>query len=334
MRKTVTLLLLHIITYNIFTIEFNLLESDGFNFYTTSGNNEIINNIKDFNLELNSTLKFDPSNTPRNIYILDNKEVYNQYLNELGVEPRNDFAYVTYNRPENNRLIIYSGYNNQRKSLYYHLTLQYIDNTQSKTPDWYKKGLASYFEDNGEFNSLKKGNKFWSAFYYLFNTENTNDKRVLWDSLSYIRWNETSFDINDIESLFNENSILAKGVKFTDEYVSYEDKVENSINLYNKKQYNDAKTILDKLIIENETDHTTYYYLGLCLSSLKEYNKAYSMFSKAIDLGAPADLTYYSIAVNFYNSGNDKNALKYLGQIEEKSEVYLKSQELVKTINR
>lgn len=332
MKKLNLTLLLLIAGINLYSIEFTLKESGTFNFYTDSSNDKIIEKIEDINNNLNRILKLESSSVKRSIYIISNKKVYDQYISELGLDPREDFVYITYNRPENNRLIIYINNDNLDRSLKYHITLQYIHHAQNSVPKWYQQGLASYFEDDGIYNESKKEDKYWSSFYFLFNAN--EDIRVLWDSLSYIRWMSDDFNPGYIEDLFTNSSIFAKALNYTKEYVSYDDRVAKAITLYNEKMFNKARTSFLDLIKENKEDPITYYYLGLCLSNLKMYNDAYSNFSKAIDLGSDKDLTYYSIAVNFYNSGNDKSAIKYLEKINPETNIYNKSQELLITIKR
>lgn len=332
MKKIILILLLLLAGINLYSIEFTSKESGPFNFYTDSSNDKIIEKIVDINDNLNSVLKFESSTVKRSIYIINTKEIYDQYISELGIDPREDFVYITYNRPENNKLIIYADNENLERTLKYHITLQYIHHAQNGVPKWYQQGLASYFEDEGIYIESKKTDKYWASFYYLFNTN--EDNRVLWDSLSYIRWVRADFTPEYLENLFTNSSVFAKALKYTNEYVSYEDRVTKAITLYNEKMFTKAKNSFLDLINENKEDQTTYYYLGLCLSNLKMYNDAYSNFSKAIDLGSDKNLTYYSIAVNFYNSGNDKSAIKYLEKINPESDINNKSQELLKTIKR
>lgn len=334
MKKKILLFLYLVISTSLFCIEFNLVESDDFNFYFTGTNNEITSRIIEFNTLLENKLQLRNNHAKRNIYIFSNKTKYNEYLSELEIENRDDFIYVTFSKIENNRLIIFLEHPDFTSSLKYHLTLQYINHYGKDAPEWYKKGLASYMEESGLFNSNKENNINWGIFYYLFNCENSNDKRILWDSLSFLKWSNEKNKDNTIDAIFHENNIKAKATKYIREFETYDDKLQKGIKSYNTNEYTIALKIFNSLLENNNNEYTLHYYKGLSLSSLGNFNKAYSSFSHALDLGAPKDITYYSIAVNFYNSGNKKDTKKYLNKITEDSDVFNSVTQLLKQLNK
>lgn len=334
MGKKVILFLFFSVSTGLFSLDFNLVETADFNFYTLDDNTRIETVITDFNTLLENNLRLKNNEYKRNIYIFKNKADYNKYLSSIELEGRSDFIYIYYSNLEKNKLVLYLDHPEFDASLNYHLALQYIEHYATSAPEWYKKGIASYFEAPEEFNINKEKDTNWAIFYYLFKSENIKDKRILWDSLSYLRWSNDVSKKTIINNLFDENNIKAKATKYINEFETFDDKLKKGITYYNNKDYKKSLTVFNNLININNNKYTLHYYKGLCLSSLGNYNSAYSSFSMALDFGAPKDITYYSIAVNFYNSGDEKEAIKYLNKVSINSDIFNNASKLLKELHK
>lgn len=296
----------------------------GLRFYTQEESSSLIEKIVEYDKEIDSLLKLG-SEKKRAVYIFKDRETYQDYLRELEVEPREDFIYIEYTESSDNKLLIYKGYKNLDSSLKYHLTLQYIEEYGGAAPEWFKTGLSQYFVyRNLERDLAPKGE--WEVFLYLIN----NNSRVLWDSLSYLRWNNKS--PNYIENLFLDESIKDKSRIYLSTILGYKEQIELLKKDYNSGNY---QKVLDdsSILIEAHPDrYSTYYYRGLAYSKLSQFSNAYSALSTALDKGAPKDTAYYSIGVNFYIAKEFKNSRKYLEKIESDSPLYDNCQKLLKEI--
>lgn len=355
--KKIFSILIFLIPISLFSNEFKDVKTDYF-IYSSSLSKAEISSVISFTEELNTTLNWDLKGNRdgnfRRVVIFKNKELYNNYLESLEIEPRDDFTYAMFNNRERNKLILYLDHKSINKSLSHHLTLQYMDTYFNDAPQWLKIGIATYYEDftSGEgvvrnsrwlpglkekkvsyFSDLINSDEdklrqdlAWLLVDYLYNTKDLDDRRVLWDSLSYLKW---SIDDNKTEVVTDEFNKIPFNKKLDDylkTLMGYKEYMDLGIKSYNEGNYKNSLDYFNKAMEQENKNYSPYYYLGLTYNKKQEYQKAYSNFSKALDNGAPKDITYYSIGLNFYASRDFPQALKYLNRVTENSQSKYKTQ--------
>lgn len=317
----VFLLFITLVSVTLSAQNFNREEGVGIDFYTQESSSELVQWINEFNSEIETLLKL-RSDRDRSIYIFKDLDSYREHLKELGIESREDFIYIEYSNSSENKLLIYKGYSRWESSLKYHLALQYLKEYGASAPGWYKTALAHYFVYKDLDRDVSPRGD-WEQFLYLLNS----NSRVLWDSLSYLRWENSTPDY--IETLFKNEAIQDKSKKYIQTLFSYKELIEAIKNEYQNKKYSKVVSDSNSLIESYPDRYSSYYYKGLALSKLGEYKSAYSTLSKALDKGAPREIVYYSIGINFYLAKDFKQSKNYLLRITPESNLYEKSQKLL-----
>ncbi|OQY40607.1 MAG: hypothetical protein B6229_01230 [Spirochaetaceae bacterium 4572_7] len=330
----------------IFSQELTEIKSENFIFETAQSKDaisEIVDFCEELNKKLNLELKLKNNNNSRRIVILTDKNSYDNYLELLNITPREDFTYANFEDNNRDRVILYLGKANWHGSLAHHLTLQYMDFYGSGAPYWFNLGIATYFDSVDRekklviqnisketlFNNNIEDSTAWLLFDFLFNTNNKEYNRLLWDSLSMLKYS----DIEDKEKIINDGfKELSIDIELKNYYANikgYSDYIEQGIDFYQK---NDYKNAISNLTIATELKPKMYspdYYLGLCYSRMEKYEKAYSHFSLAMEKGADNEITLYSIGVNFYAQKNMDLAKKYLNMVIDFNGKYTNKAELL-----
>ncbi|MGL1894378.1 MAG: hypothetical protein OCD02_22295 [Spirochaetaceae bacterium] len=346
------ILIIFIIVFSsvIFAQELSIYESENF-IIKYNGSQDEIQDIINFSEELNRSfeelLRLKNSESLREILILDNYDVYTSYLDKLGIKPRKDYVYLKYSNNQN-RVVIYKSNVLSSLSLAHQLTLQYIGFFGNSAPDWFNLGIATYFEDFSIESRLKRNFKWvqtlkrsstkekvfstlmknknreeiknynsWLLVDYLINSDNKKHNRLFWDSLSILKLNKVGDNRSIINDYFLEYNLDLDLFNHLNSINGYTEYIKLGVDDYNNEDYISSIKHL-KQAIELESKHySPEYYLALCYSSLEDYSKAYSHFSTALDKGAPKNIVYYSIGINFYRNRDFDNAKKYLEKIED-----------------
>jgi len=346
------LLLIITVQYSIFSQDLLIKTSDNYNFsYESSVQNieDIVKNCESFNSFIDKELKLSRDIGLRDILVFKTKTSYNYYLQSIGVKEREDYILIQYSN-NSSKLIIYLDEEDPNKSLNYHLILQYMDFYASDAPYWFTIGISTYYESNNRSNWIdllqrtnNKENIFttllnsdresikpyhsWIVIDFLINSKDKGYNRLLWDTLSYIKYS----DQENKEQIINRNFSTYKLDKDLYAYLleqkGYEEYMNIGIDQYQNKEFEKAiKNFLLALKLE-ENQYSPEYYIALCYSQLEDYNRSNSHFTLSLDKGAPRDVVYYSIGINYFKERNFKQAKKYLDEIEDK--MYIKMAEEV-----
>lgn len=210
-----------------------------------------------------------------------------------------------------------------------------MDHYSFDTPLWFSKGLAYNLLDREPhrlIESLKESdfshiytdtirssnpsfNNCWIIVYYLLNG-NDNEKRLLWDTMSKLRYDK-SYNEESLKKDFLTYNLDTKIEDYLNSYLGYNDYMTKGIELYMDKQYEEAQRLFKSAINLELEKYSPIYYLGMTYNGLQDYNNAYNQFTLALDRGAPKDLLYYSIGLNFYQQKEFNQALNYLNKIED-----------------
>ena len=207
-------------------------------------------------------------------------------------------------------------------------------------PYWLKAGIATYFEESESkrwINSIRASRSrenvittvigstddnikpylAWIVIDYLLKSDNKAHNRLFWDSLSFLKYNpEDKNGTNYINNLYKSANLDSVISEYINDIKTFEDYMSMGIELYNSKKYSES---IDMFTIAQNIEPEMYspeYYLGLNYSNLGEFEKAYSHFTVSLDKGAPNDVVYYSIGINFYMNKEYKQAINYLTRIE------------------
>ncbi len=343
--------------------EFISTKSENFNFLHHENLNidKILEYCETYNKLIDKELKLSKKmDSKRDIYILNDKESFNKYLDQLTIPERDDYIFLKYSSG-NSRIIIYSSELILFSSLSYYLTLQYFQFFGQGTPFWFSSGVATYFQDNenikinndkmmtlikssnyknkifttvtGQVNSDPKNYLNWIVFDYLLHATNKEHNRLFWDSLSIIKYEEPEMIDSAITSRFKEFDLDNILLNYANEIKTFSEFMAEGISFYNKSEFDNSLNSFLEATKISEKNYSPFYYIAACYSNLKMYNEAYSNFSKALDLGAPEDLVYYSIGVNFFNSKDYLISKKYLNKIEN-SEYKIKAESLIDEISK
>lgn len=341
--KGLIFILLNISAVFIFSREFNEYNHSDFIFIS----NQKFEDIKDItafaaelNENLNKILKMSKNEGKRKVLILNDYTDYSDYLKSVSLTERDDYIYLKYNIKERNKVVMYIEEDINRESLAHHLTLQYMDFYGNGAPDWFSLGIAAYYEDfslekdfkatnkwvhrlkkidkSNYTNLLKSENKklkqavAWLVIDYLINTQDRESNRLFWDTISYIKYSPEQNKEDVINTSFESHDLDDKLGKYLNTLKGYTEYMNIGIDYYNNRQFDKAIEYFKSAKNIEMDKYSPRYYLGMCYSNTDRYKLAYSEFSKSIDLGAPKDLTYYSIGVNFFKEKDYKQAVKYL----------------------
>lgn len=327
----------------LFSIELFEVKSENFTLKVENGvtiQDEILKISEDFDNKIEKDLKLKSFKPPREIVILKSLDSYNEYLTTMGIENREDYIFIHY-KNQHSKVVIYQSKEISEISLKHHLVLQYVDHFTSGAPYWFTLGLATYFESsnlnrwvntlrrssNKEkiFTSLLKGSKenikpysSWILIDYLIKTENKEHNRLLWDTLSYLKYNNDDSKEKTIIDNFKKQNLDSSIFNYLESIKGYEDYMNTAVEFYQNKEYQKAVFDFKNATLLESNNFSPEYYLGLCYSGLKQYSEAYSHFSLSLDKGAPKDIVYYSIGINFFTNKEFVQAKKYLTKLEDK----------------
>ncbi len=73
----------------------------------------------------------------------------------------------------------------------------------------------------------------------------------------------------------------------------------NAVSLYENQKYDEAVNIFSKIIKENPTNATVYYYRAMAYDSLKEYQKAIVDYTSTLKYAPEMSIAYYSLGVDY-----------------------------------
>lgn len=339
-----------LVPYILFSQDFNEFKSDNFLFFSTFDRDIIepyIEYSESLNRELNKLLYLKNHDGFREVVILKDLNDYHEYLEVLEIPTRDDFVFLKFS-DERSRVVLYLNDELNYSTLAHHLTLQYINFYVGESPEWFHIGLATYFEDyriHEEFNqsykwltTLKKSSDLdtiyskvinadmnnvkpyysWILIDYLINSDIKEHNRLLWDSLSLLKHKYGGDRNKLLLDLFKKYNLNKNIKNYITGIKGYNDYMDLGIEEYQNENFISAIENFKESILLEPGNYSPEYYTGLCYSSMNSYTEAYSHFSSALDKGAPEDIVYYSIGINFYSNKEFVQAKKYLNKIEDK----------------
>lgn len=294
----------------------------------------VIDEILDINSTIDNFIKISHPKEKREIHIFENIELYHNYLSSIGIPLRDDFILLQYSN-RSSKLVIYLDSVLNRENLLYHMVIQYMEHYSFNTPLWFSKGLAYNLlnrEPHRVIESLKESdytniytdvirssnpsfNSCWIIIHYLLNGSDT-EKRLLWDTISKLRYDNDYTD-EDMKVEFLKFSLDKSIEEYLKKHMGYTDYMTKGIELYMDEKFGEAQKLFIRAIELEPEKYSPVYYLGMTYNGLLDYSNAYNQFTLALDRGAPKDLLYYSIGLNFYQQKEFNQALNYLERIED-----------------
>lgn len=101
-------------------------------------------------------------------------------------------------------------------------------------------------------------------------------------------------------------------------------KMDKALELFDKKQYQQAITVLTEAIALDSKNSDAYYYRAMVYDALKKYQPAINDYKKALQYNPQMIIANYSIAVDYDYLAQYSNALmyhkKYLSETQKKGE--------------
>jgi Protein of unknown function (DUF1570). len=121
---------------------------------TFAGIEEVAEACNSIRSSFNEVFRFDPDlpGTPSRVVILADKAEFDAYITERIGEPRNQFLFLKYSRPELSELVVYPQYGTGGFAsiagpvLNRQLFLQYLYGYVSEPPVWIRDGFQAWFE--------------------------------------------------------------------------------------------------------------------------------------------------------------------------------------------
>ena len=86
-----------------------------------------------------------------------------------------------------------------------------------------------------------------------------------------------------------------------------DDNLKKAIELYELKKYHQAKSLLEKIIDQDEKNETAYFYLGRTYFELSDYDEAGDNFEEALDLNEKNAEYHYWLAWAYGFEARDAN---------------------------
>ena len=87
--------------------------------------------------------------------------------------------------------------------------------------------------------------------------------------------------------------------------------LDMAINFYEKKNYKECLTLLDKILVSNPKNAYAHYYKGVVLDDTKNPDGAIEEYKKAINSDGSFSLAYYMLAVALDTKEKYNEALPY-----------------------
>ncbi|MDD3150881.1 MAG: tetratricopeptide repeat protein [Candidatus Gastranaerophilales bacterium] len=106
-----------------------------------------------------------------------------------------------------------------------------------------------------------------------------------------------------------------------------EDIIQENLNKANEyiqqKDYSSAIEILQKIIKKDSFNCEAYKNLGLCSLNIEDYDTAFKMFEKAVEIKPDDALSMFYIGSIYHLIGNPEKAIeKFLSLIELRPDYY------------
>jgi hypothetical protein len=284
----------------------------------------------------NDTMHFELTELPAKLKltIFQSKDAFNNYLNNLIKETREDFAYIHYSDPTKSELV---GFQKEKEedfnsSLLHQGFIQFIKTFVPNPPIWMREGLATYFE-NSEWNETTKTFIFKPNFIWLKNLKSivqnfdVTKPYIPLDELLTISkdsatsrietfypqaWGLVSFLLESEDN--NYNRIFYDAVSNLD---TESDLSENSVTIKNSVfswiEMNKIEQDYVSYILSLKTFNELVQE-GINQFTIDEYNAANQNFSKALELEPDNYISYYYLGLINYSTENYLEAESYYQQ--------------------
>ena len=179
----------------------------------------------------------------------------------------------------------------------------------------------------------------WGLVTFLIGSENKQNNRLLWDSISRLKPALSQRENEDIVktkvfSWASRTALINDFVSFISSIKTFPDLLRDGVDLYTMGDLTGAESSFIKAVAMQGEHYLPYYYLGLIQYSKKDYSLAEYYYQSALILGANADLIYYALGVNAFADSRYNDAENYLNQAVSlnAAEYTDKTQKLLKRI--
>ena len=161
------------------------------------------------------------------------------------------------------------------------------------------------------YQALENYNEAINFYKKALNLSPQNPDIPYYIASLYINLNDTVSAKPYIEQALNKNpnNKQAKEILNYINEKNTEEQLNNAVELYDNKKYNEAITLLSQVITANNKNATAYYYRALCYDALNNYKKAISDYKLTLKYAPEMVIAYYSLAVD-YDSVSDFNSAK------------------------
>lgn len=177
---------------------------------------------------------------------------------------------------------------------------------QLQTPEVLYSIASCYFE-------LDENEKAIEYFKKVLDKNPNDTKAMYFIANSYVNLQNTDAAIqylNKILSIEPNNNDAKTALNSLKQGEEGKD-LDTAISLFEKKQFNESLTLLNKIISKNPKNSYAYYYKGMILEENKNIDGAINEYKKGIDADKNFSLCYYMIAVALDNKEQYKDAVSY-----------------------
>jgi len=101
-------------------------------------------------------------------------------------------------------------------------------------------------------------------------------------------------------------------------------KLENGINLFRAKNFNEAINVFLKLESKNKENHEVDFYLGLCYFELNSFNKSIKHLKKSIKFKPNFYRAIYNLALVYQTLGKINLAKKFYLKLLKENKYFIR----------
>ena len=188
----------------------------------------------------------------------------------------------------------------------YKMALENYLKIKIQTPEVLYSIASCYFElDNNE--------KAIEYFKRVLEKTPNDTKAMYFVANSYVNLQNTPAAIeylNKILSIEPNNQDAKTAIASLKQGVEGKD-LDMAINFYEKKNYKECLTLLDKILVSNPKNAYAHYYKGVVLDDTKNPDGAIEEYKKAINSDGSFSLAYYMLAVALDTKEKYNEALPY-----------------------
>ncbi len=177
---------------------------------------------------------------------------------------------------------------------------------QLQTPEVLYAIASCYFELNENEKAIE--------YFKRVLEKNPNDTKAMYFiATSYVNLQNTNEGINYLNKILsiepdnNDAKTALNSLKQGEEGKN----LDMAISFYEKKQYKESLSLLDKILAQNPKNAYAYYYRGVIYEEMNNPDGAIEEYKKGIDADKDFSLCYYMLAVALDNKEQYNEAVSY-----------------------